>query len=171
MTSFQANVDSGATVQDDRSKQLLQNGFEAIDFGEIEDEMKKSKASHLQGDIGKSSVGDGASLFNVNEEYIVNNDDFDLEKLQLQPELHLRRLKKSLSEDDAISKRTKKFVLKPKRCINCNQQFFDSTLGDFCSGECKYSCSNMVFDDGFSLSSSNSSISFIDVGSASIVQD
>ena len=171
MTSFHAGVDSGATVQDGTSKQLLQNGFEAIDFEEVEDEMKKSKTSHLYGDTGKSSLRDGVSLFNVKEEYMVNNDDFDLEKLQLQRELHLRRLKKSLSEDDAISKGKKKFALKPIRCINCNQQFFDRTLGDFCSGECKYSCSNMVFDDGFSLSSSNSSISFIDVGSASIVQD
>ena len=173
MTSFQAQVDSQARAQDDTSKQLLQNGIEAKDMGEIEGVMEKSNALCLNSAIEKHSLGERESLFDVKEEYIVNAADFDPEKLKLQRELHLRRLKKSLSEDDASSKRTKNFSLKPKRCINCNQQFFEDAHDDFCSGECKYSCSNMIFGHraGLSFSSSNSSISFIDIDNASFVQD
>lgn len=172
MTSFQAQIDSRARAQDDTSKQLLQNGIEAKDMGEIEDVMEKSNALCLDSCIEKHCVGDRESLFDVKEEYIVSEDDFGPKKLKLQRELHLRRLKKSLSEDDAISKRTTNFSLKPKRCINCNQQFFEDADDDFCSGECKYSCSNMIFGhrDGLSFSSSNSSMSFIDIDNASFVK-
>ena len=80
-------------------------------------------------------------------------------------------IKKSKSYDGTYSDKAKVGSLKPKRCLHCNSQFINESEDTFCSGECKWSWSSMVYNNQgtTSFSSSNSSLSFYDVNNASLL--
>mgnify|MGYP003977363939 CR=1 FL=1 len=145
---------------------FLQQGFDEIDHG-VAEEMKMNdiKLNHCTG-----SVRDDLGANYIKDDYFVKQGK-DIDRL-LTPTRE--PIKKSKSLDDATySDRTKLGSLKPKRCMHCKKQFIDDVEDSFCSGECKWSWSSVVYDNRYttSFSSSNSSLSFYDVNNAASFLD
>eukprot|EP00943_MAST-04B_sp_MAST-4B-sp1_P003521 g3521.t1 len=145
---------------------FLQQGFDEIDHG-VAEEMKMND---IKLNPRTRSVPDDSGAGYIKDDYIVKHGK-DNDGL-LTP---IRKpIKKSKSLDDATySDRTKLGSLKPKRCMHCKNQFIDDVEDSFCSGECKWSWTSMVYDNRYttSFSSSNSSLSFYDIHSAASFLD
>jgi len=151
---------------------LLQQGFESIDRDEITEEMKvndmlKHRTRSVPNDL-KSATG---SIY-IKEDYFVNHNNGKKKKGGRLTKLR-EPIKKSKSYDGTYSDKAKVGSLKPKRCLHCNSQFINESEDTFCSGECKWSWSSMVYNNQgtTSFSSSNSSLSFYEVNNASLLDD